>query len=240
MTIDSQQLLRFIDLTSLNENDTTEQIQTLCHKAMASKEHVAAVCIYPRFIELAKKALSHTDIKIATVVNFPEGKSSLHAVSHETEAALAKGADEIDLVMPYHLYLQNQQHEAIEFVRKIKQITGPNILKVILETGAFSDPKLLFKASCDIISTDANFLKTSTGKIATGATPEAAQILLSAIKTMQPQGYNPGFKAAGGIRTIPQAEGYLNLASELLGKEWVTPEHFRLGASGLMDEILKG
>lgn len=218
-------ILSFVDLTSLNDNDTDETIKTLCQKAHTALGNVAAVCIYPRFVKFAWTLLAETPIKIATVANFPTGKNSLDHTLQEIKQAILDGASEIDVVTPHNP----------DFLKRCKDYCGDKtLLKVILETGALN-PEQIEQASMEAIDAGADFLKTSTGKIAIGATKEAAEIMLRVIKNTNKK---IGFKASGGIRTIEQAQMYIDLFNHTLGKNELTPKRFRLGASSLIDHLL--
>jgi deoxyribose-phosphate aldolase len=234
---DLQRILELIDLTSLNESDNVETISALCQKATVANTHVAAICIYPAFVGLVKKILPDKNIRIATVANFPHGTDSLENVLPIIRQAILEGADEIDVVFPYQKYLQGEKEQAYDFIRECKAVCGEKVLlKVILETGALLDPAIILEVSYNVCHAGADFLKTSTGKIAIGATLEAAQAMLSVIKKIP----RPiGFKASGGVRTIPDAKQYIQLAEDIMGTAWVTPAHFRIGASQLVDEIHK-
>lgn len=229
-------ILPLIDLTSLNDDDNVEVIKDLCQKAITPYGKVAAVCVYPSFVKLAKDCLHKTHLKIATVCNFPTGEQKIKTVLQETQRAIANGADEIDLVIPYKDYLTGNSKTTINLVSECKKICGTDILlKVILETGALIKPKIIIAASTDVIAAGADFLKTSTGKIPVNATPEAAQLMLTVIHHSIRQ---VGFKAAGGIRTVEQAAEYLKIADQIMGKDWVFPQTFRFGASSLLDDVL--
>jgi deoxyribose-phosphate aldolase len=232
------QLISLIDLTSLGEQDTPAMISALCQKAILPRGHVAAVCVYPQFVPTALAELNSTPVKIATVANFPHGTSPINEVVTAIENAIKAGAEEIDVVFPYQRYLAGDTGGAEEFIRQCKIACGPVLLKVILETGAYPTTESLAIAATIAVIGGADFLKTSTGKIATGATPEAATILLSVIKTLQPTTDRPlGFKASGGVRTFQQAASYVYLANQLLGPAWVNPATFRLGASQLLNVL---
>lgn len=224
------QVLSLLDLTSLNDTDTAETIDTLCQNAKS--HHVAAVCVYPRFVKQAATALQNTHIKIATVVNFPKGTDSLENVLLDIKQAIQDGADEIDVVFPYQQFLAGNVDSATHFIRECKLACGKNILKVILETGALKEKNLIAEASRCALAAGADFLKTSTGKIEVGATLEAAEIMLQEIKQSKKQ---VGFKASGGIRTAEQAKQYVELANQILGEGWVTPQTFRIGTSRLLN-----
>lgn len=221
-------IFSLVDLTNLNEKDTLVEIEFLCHKAIENK--VAAVCVYPQFVHFSARFLSTTDIKIATVANFPEGKDSIEKVLTVIQQAIHEGADEIDVVFPYQEYLLGQKQKALDFISSCKTVCSDKTLKVILETGAFADQKILYEASCALLETDVDFLKTSTGKIAVGATFEAVNTLLKAIKDMKSAA---GLKISGGIRTVELAEKYIQLAEEKMGFDFIQPKHFRIGASRL-------
>jgi deoxyribose-phosphate aldolase len=236
-----QKLLTVMDLTSLNETDSSASIAALCQKAMASVPHVAAVCVYPAFVKQAAETLAGSGIKIATVANFPHGNDPLDTVVASIQQSISDGAQEIDLVFPYAQYLAKEVVPVREFIQKCKEACGPHVLlKVILETGALNDPQIIADASRDVLLAGADFLKTSTGKFAVGATIPAATVMIMTIKEMTHElNRSIGFKVAGGIRTIEQASQYVVLANQMMGPNWVVPQTFRIGASQLLDEILK-
>lgn len=232
-------LISLIDLTNLNEDATNHDILGLCEKASSSYGSVAAICVYPKFIETVRAAIEINNSKIAicTVVNFPSGNERSEIIYAAITASLQAGADEIDLVLPYKDYLSGKTASALNLVEQCRSLIPANkLLKVILETGAFADTKQLYSVSRELIDRNIDFLKTSTGKIAVGANIEAATVLLQAIKD---SGKDVGFKASGGIRTVEQALSYYNLAKEFFPKHWLTAKHFRLGASGLLDHLLE-
>jgi deoxyribose-phosphate aldolase len=168
---------------------------------------------------------------VATVINFPAGGEDLERVLEDMDEALGDGADEIDLVMPYKAVLRGDTAIASDMIRESKGVVGEGrLLKVILETGAMPDVAAVAAASRLAIAAGADFLKTSTGKIAVSATPEAAATMLAEIAKA---GRRVGFKAAGGIRTLADAALYLRLAEEAMGEGWATRDTFRIGASSL-------
>jgi deoxyribose-phosphate aldolase len=236
----ARQILPLIDLTSLNDADTSEIIHALCQQAIVPQGHVAAVCVYPPFVAQCARELAGTEVKIATVANFPHGNDSIERVIPAIRQAVLDGAQEIDVVFPYARYPAQDILGAQDFIRQCKAACGETILlKVILETGAIADPQQLADMAQDAIFAGADFLKTSTGKISAGATLEASAILLLAIKNMSPSLERTiGFKAAGGVRTLEQAAQYLTLANRILGKDWISPHTFRLGASQLMQAVV--
>lgn len=233
--MDKRDLIQFIDLTRLENDDEDQKIITLCHKANTGHGAVAAVCIYPEYIALAKQHL-HAPIKIATVANFPSGSDSFDSVSASILESIEQGANEIDVVMPYQDYIAGKQQAAIEFIKQCERLLPNQIkLKVILESGAFDDEQTLYQASIDMINAGADFLKTSTGKISKGASLDAAAIMLSAINDSKAA---VGFKASGGVRTEEQAMQYYCLAQNIMGATWPTQDTFRIGASSLLDDLL--
>ena len=174
-------------------------------------------------------------MKIATVVNFPSGGLAVAEVVAETKQAIADGADEIDLVIPYRALAKGDEKAVTDMVTAVKAACGPAILKTILETGELKDIALIRRASDLSITAGADFIKTSTGKVAVNATLEAADIMLQAIRDSRRK---VGFKPAGGISTVADAGHYLRLADTIMGDDWVIPSTFRFGASGLLDDII--
>ena len=236
----SRQALQLMDLTSLNEDDTPDVIIKLCKQAHTEAGNTAAVCIYPRFIPIARKTLKEEgldSVTIATVTNFPHGGDDIEIAVTETKAAVAYGADEVDVVFPYRALMAGDEKIGGELVRQCKAACGDSaILKVIIETGELKDPALIRKASDICIEAGADFIKTSTGKVAVNATPESARIMLEAIRDSGKT--NVGFKPAGGIRTAEDAELHLKLAEEIMGKGWPDRNHYRFGASSLLGNLL--
>lgn len=231
--------LKLMDLTSLNDTDTGETIIALCHQANTPVGHTAAICIYPQFIILAKKTLAElglSHIKIATVTNFPMGSADVALALQKTEQAIKLGADEVDVVFPYRALMQGDERIGYDLVKACKDACGDQVtLKVIIESGELKTPALIQKASEISIEAGADFIKTSTGKVAVNATLEAADIMLNVIKAKNTQ---VGFKAAGGVKTAADAEAYLQLTESILGPNWVDADHFRFGASSLLGNLL--
>lgn len=228
-------LLPLLDLTSLGEDDSPARIQALCASAKSSVLP-AAVCVYPEHVTTARLALAGTPVRIATVVNFPDGGSDPARVERETRRAIAAGADEIDLVLPWAALRRGDLDAARAVVVAARRACGSaHCLKLILETGELATPANI-RVACELgIEAGVDFLKTSTGKVAVNATLEAARIMLEVIAA---QGGRCGFKAAGGVRSIADAAGYLDLARARLGDDWIIPAHFRIGASSLHAELV--
>ncbi|ACJ17723.1 deoxyribose-phosphate aldolase [Coxiella burnetii] len=231
-------LIPLIDLTRLNEDDTPETIEQLCHQAKTSYGPVAAVCIYPQFVKQARFLLAGVPIKVATVANFPKGDQSRVDCIQSIKQSLDEGADEIDLVMPYKSYLEGNTKEVRAFLEACRGTCGPQaILKVILETGALIKRDIIFDATKLAIHAGADFIKTSTGKLPSGATIEAAEIILEAIQNHANK--RVGLKISGGIQTFEQAVPYIQLIKDKMGAAWITPQTIRFGASRLLADIMQ-
>lgn len=234
----ARQIIALLDLTSLNDDDTDARIEQLCRKALTPLGPVAAVCVYPRFVALARRTLNTlggAQVQVATVCNFPGGDLPLPQVLEQVRQALASGADEIDVVYPYKALLAGDHSQGPALVAACKALCASKRLKVILETGQLPD-ELIRHASADAIAAGADFIKTSTGKVQLNATPHAAQIMLEAIAA---SGRDVGLKPAGGMREVSDVTPYLWLAERVLGESWVNPDHLRLGASSLLDNLLR-
>ena len=228
--------ISLLDLTNLNETCDDAAIEDLCTRAQTPYGNTAAVCVWPRFVKKAKSCLEGTGIKVATVVNFPDGGEDLTATLRETEQSLADGADEIDLVIPYKAFAIGRHGFAETMIARVRAaIPAPARLKTILETGELKDTVLIRDASHMAIAAGADFIKTSTGKVPVNATPAAAEIMLKAIAD---SGKPVGFKPAGGVRTLADAEAYLAIAAQYMGPDWATPDTFRFGASGVLDALI--
>ncbi|MCL6375055.1 deoxyribose-phosphate aldolase [Pectobacterium atrosepticum] len=242
LTTAAQRALALMDLTTLNEDDTDEKVTALCRQANSPAGKTAAICIYPRFIPLAKKVLREQgtpNIRIATVTNFPHGNDDVEIAVAETKAAIAYGADEVDVVFPYRALIAGNAQIGFELVQACKAVCQDAhvLLKVIIETGELKQEALIRQASEIAIDAGADFIKTSTGKVSVNATPESAAIMLKAIRD-KGVGERVGFKAAGGVRNAEDATIYLQLADDIMGAEWATAQHFRFGASSLLASLL--
>lgn len=232
--------LKLMDLTTLNDDDTDQNVIDLCNNAKTAVGTTAAICIYPRFIPIAKKTLAEigiADLRIATVTNFPHGNDDIDIAVTETKAAIAYGADEVDVVFPYRALMAGNEEVGFELVKQCKAACGDTLLKVIIETGELKEPALIKKASEICIKAGADFIKTSTGKVAVNATPEAAEIMLTVIRDMG-VAKTVGFKPAGGVKTTEDAGQYLAMADKILGADWADNMHYRFGASSLLTNLL--
>jgi deoxyribose-phosphate aldolase len=227
--------LACLDLTNLDEACDGAAITDLCTRARTPHGPVAAVCIWPAFVEQARAELAGSGIRVATVVNFPGGDEPLEEVRAETRVALSDGADEIDFVVPWRLIAEGHAEAVAASVREIKEICGGATLKAILETGELRDPVLIRRAADEALAGGADFLKTSTGKVAVNATPQAAELLLVAIRA---SGRDVGLKPAGGIRTTEDAGVSLDRCDRLRGPGWAGPARFRIGASSVLAALV--
>jgi deoxyribose-phosphate aldolase len=221
-----------LDLTDLGDDTSTGAVLILCGRAAAAR--TAAVCVWPRFVGEAGAALSGSGVRVATVVNFPSGAEPVEDVVAMTRRALIDGADEIDVVLPHRAWLTGDEATSGAMLDGVREAAGGHILKVIIETGELPDRAAVDRAAHFAIAHGADFVKTSTGKTAVSATPEAAEIVLEAIAV---SGRPVGFKASGGIRTAADADVYLALADTIMGPSWASPATFRFGASGLLDAL---
>ena len=233
----AQRAMVLLDLTSLNETDDDAAIAALCDRALTPAGPVAAVCVFSRFVTLARQRLDGLPVRVATVANFPEGGADWKAARQQVRLAVAEGAQEVDVVFPYRPFLARDREAGPAMVEACREACGETVtLKVILETGAFDSVDAITDAGHIAIAAGADFLKTSTGKIETGATLEAAVVMLDAIRE---SGRPVGFKASGGLRTTADAACYLALADVMMGQGWAIPATFRIGASTLRDDLLK-
>lgn len=229
-----RRIISLIDLTDLDDAHRPDGIERLI--ADASTHGTAAVCVWPEFVAEAARGLESSDVRVATVANFPAGTNSVAAVVAEVESSLAAGADEIDVVLPWRRFLDGDVAHARAVVEACADLTGgaEHSLKVILETGELPDDEIAGAAEL-AADCGADFLKTSTGKTGTGATPAAVAVLLDVAAD---RGGRIGVKPSGGVRTVADATALLDLADARLGPGWATPQTFRFGASGLLGDAL--
>jgi deoxyribose-phosphate aldolase len=228
----ARRAIALLDLTDLGNETTAEAADALCGRAAAAS--VAAVCVWPQFVERCVGHLAGTPVRVATVVNFPAGTEPAERAAAVTAAAVAAGADEIDVVLPYTSWLAGDVDHAAAVLAAVRAETGERTLKVIIESGELPDPAAIDRAAHFAIAAGADFVKTSTGKSPISATLAAAEIILEAIAVA---GRPVGFKASGGIRTLADARAYLDLAATVMGDDWATPATFRFGASSLLDAL---
>jgi deoxyribose-phosphate aldolase len=232
----ARRALKLLDLTDLSDGCREDHIEALIQKAMTPHGPVAAICIWPQFVSLAKSRLKGKGIKVATVINFPKGGDDVERAIEDAVEALDDGADEIDLVMPYHAFLAGDETTVRSMIGEIKDETEDRArLKVILETGMLPDQSIIRQAADLAIESGADFIKTSTGKTPVSATMDAVKTMLQAIKAADD---TVGLKPSGGIRTVADAKAYLALVDAEMGAVWASPGTFRFGASGLYDALI--
>ena len=231
-------VLSCLDLTSLNEDDSPQHIDALCQMALSLPGHrPAAVCVWPHLAAHARRSLP-AEIAVAAVANFPAGSCDVQAAVRDVDLIVAAGAQEVDVVLPWRALLDNDLRACHALLRAVRRASGSLRLKVILESGSLPHAQALQHACQLALDNGADFLKTSTGKTATGATPQAAQIMLQAMTS--PAGEHPrtlGFKASGGIRTVSDAAIYVELVRQHWGDHSLTPARLRFGASGLWQDL---
>lgn len=235
-----------IDLTSLNTEDSKESIWKFVEAvndfdgSKSDMDNVAAICVYPNFVQTVKDALT-ADVRVASVAaGFPSSQTFSEVKIAEVSLSVADGADEIDVVLNVGDFLEGNYEDLSVEIEEIKDACRDAKLKVILETGLLKTAENIKTASILSIYSGADFLKTSTGKAYPGASPEAAYVICQTIREYyQLHNKKIGVKVSGGIRTVEDALKYYTIVRETLGKEWLTPELFRIGASSLSQNILK-
>lgn len=240
-------ILNCIDLTTLEGSDTLTRVDALCQKAISFADegegipNVAAVCVYPPFVREARRALAGSELSVASVAGaFPSGQSPIQVKLHEIVYAVAEGAQEIDMVISRGKFLEGDLQTVFDEIVAIREVTRDVHLKVILETGELATLENIRKASEMAILAGADFIKTSTGKMTPAATPEAACVMLQAIRDYYKlTGKKIGFKPAGGISDVDSALVYYYLVQQILGEEWLNNKLFRIGASRLADRVLE-
>lgn len=239
-------VIRMMDLTTLEGADTPGKVRAICAKAIRPNPsnpeipHVAAVCVYPNFVALAREELAGSGVHVASVATgFPAGQVPLSVKLDDVKAAVSAGADEIDMVIDRGAFLSGDYGRVFDEIVQIREACGDAHLKVILETGELGTYDNVRRASVLAMAAGADFIKTSTGKIGTAATLPVTLVMLEAIRDYyQHTGIRIGMKPAGGIKTAKQSIQYLVLLNETLGMEWMTPDLFRFGASSLLNDVL--
>jgi deoxyribose-phosphate aldolase len=238
--------IRLMDLTTLEGKDTEGKVRALCAKGIRpdpsdpSIPSVAAICIYPAFVPVARKALAGSGVRVASVATgFPSGQTFGDIKVAETRQAAEAGADEIDMVIDRGAFLQGDYRSVFEEIVAIKDACGEAHLKVILETGELETYDNVRRASILAMVAGADFIKTSTGKVQPAATLPVTLVMLEAVRDFHRRtGRLVGVKPAGGIRTAKEAIQYLVVLYETLGPRWMTPDLFRFGASSLLNDAL--
>ncbi len=235
-----------MDLTTLEGSDTVGKVRQLCAKAVCPAPSlpeipsVAAVCVYPALVAVAREALAGTGVRTASVATgFPAGQVSLAAKLKDTVDAVQAGAQEVDMVISREAFLEGDDARVMREIEAVKEACGEAHLKVIIETAELGSYEHVRHASMLAMEAGADFIKTSTGKASSGATPEVCLVMLEAIRDYaQRSGRIVGFKAAGGVSNTKAALHRLVLVKETLGDEWLTPERLRIGASSALNDLL--
>jgi len=235
-----------VDLTTLEGKDSEGRVRSLCAKAVRPAPNlpgvpsVAAVCVYPNLVRVAKESLAGTSVKVASVATaFPSGLSSIEVKLADTQAAIDNGADEIDMVIDRGAFLSGKEQQVFDEIVAVKRVCGDVHLKVILETGELGTYDAIRRASDLALEAGADVIKTSTGKVGTNATFPTALLMCEAIRDFARRtGERRGLKVAGGVRNTKIALAYLVIVKETLGDAWLTPDLFRIGASSLLDDML--
>ena len=238
--------LSMIDLTTLEGMDTAGKVRQLCtkaknlHNGIKDLPPVATVCVYPNLVRVAKKELAGSSINVASVATgFPSGQTAFNTRLEEVQFAILEGADEVDMVISRGKFLAGEYQTVFDEIARIKEICGKTHLKVILETSEMSTLDNVRRASEIAMTAGADFIKTSTGKAKCGATQPVTLVMLEAIRDFSHKTNKKiGMKPAGGISDSKTAIRYLVMVKETLGKDWLTPDLFRFGASSLANDIL--
>lgn len=240
-----KQCLNQIDLTTLNGDDTTAKVVTMTSKVndfpkqFPNLPNVAAICVYPALVSAVKETLTEPVGIAAVAAGFPASQTFIEVKVAESALTVKEGATEIDIVLSVGKFLEGNYQEAFDEIEEIKAAIQPAHLKVILETGALKSVENIYKASILAMAAGADFIKTSTGKIAVNATPEATYAMCKAIKDWyEKTGEKVNFKAAGGISTTEEAVQHYTIVKHILGQEWLNNQSFRFGASRLANNLL--
>ena len=236
----ARRAIGLIDLTDLSDTSSVADVEGLC--ARAATHGTAAVCVWPDFVARAAHVLHDSGVEIATVVNFPTGDERPFAVGVLTERALADGASEIDVVMPYRAWLAGDTERPEQVLGTVRSLTteaGAHV-KVILENGMLPDVGTVDRVARYAVAHGADFIKTSTGTTDVSATPGDVEAMLAVLADADAvaSGRTVGIKPSGGIRTYHDAVTYLAAADRVMGAGWARPSTFRFGASGLLDALL--
>lgn len=229
------QLMSLLDVTRLQQPDDVQGVRHWLQQVAQAKHQPAAICFYPEYLPLVAEfpAWQQSRLGIATVVNFPSGQQSIDVVSQQITDALAAGATEIDCVLPYQELMAGKIGGVKSFLHDVRQATGSALLKVIIESGELITCQQVAKATELVIESQADFVKSSTGKVPVGLTDEAAEVMLTVIAGADRL---VGFKASGGIRTLAQALALMEQYERITGRQ-AQPQSLRIGASTLFQEL---
>ncbi len=239
----AMRILEMLEPTSLNFEDSIDDIEALCRSAETPVGNTAAVCVLPRYVETAFNTLRRNTIKIATVINFPDGDNDIDDIKSMTEDVVNAGAQEIDLVLPYKAFLDGQFDHVTDILKTCREACGrQTLMKVILETGALISKENIQSATYMAIACEADFIKTTTSRGPKGATLEETAYILEVLYLHQlkyPDAARVGLKVAGGLRSANTAAQFLKLTDLIMGEDWADSHTMRFGASKLLDEILE-
>lgn len=235
-----------MDLTTLKSDDTVESVKALVAKVTKLTQEYpeyplpASICVYPNFASVVRDNRPSEELHVTTVSGcFPSSQSFLEVKTRETALAIEGGADEIDIVLNLGAFLAGDLETAAAEIRAQREVCKNVVLKVILETGVLQKEELIYSASMLAMEAGADFIKTSTGKVAVNATPEAATVMCKAIKDYYDKtGRMVGFKAAGGISTAEDAIQYYQIGESILGEEWMNKKYFRFGVSRVGNALM--
>jgi deoxyribose-phosphate aldolase len=240
-------LVSMCDLTTLEGEDTEGKISQMVAKAIVPNpndleiKNVAAVCVYPSLVSIAKEKIGNSSVKVAAVSSyFPSGQVPMESKLLDTKYAIDSGADEIDIVINRKAFLEGDYRKVYDEILALKEVCGDVHLKTILEVGDLRTYENIRKASLISLAAGSDFIKTSTGKLSVGSSRQACYVMAKAVLDFKNlSGLSAGIKVAGGIRDAKDAIRYLVLIKEEMGNEWLTPDLFRFGASSLLDDVLK-
>jgi deoxyribose-phosphate aldolase len=232
-----------LDVTSLRDDDTPERIAALCRRAASpapGSPAAAAVCVLPRFVAVARRELRGTGVRVASVAaGFPSGRAPLAEKIEEVRRAVAEGADEIDAPIDRVAFGRGEEGRVADEIAAIKEACAGSTLKIILETGALGSNDRIRRAAETAVAAGADFVKSSTGTIPAGATPDSIRVLLETARDAEDRlQRRVGVKASGGIRGRADAFAYLDLAGRIRGSPGARPERFRIGASSLLEDLV--
>ena len=240
-------IVSMCDLTTLEGEDTEGKVSQMVAKAIIPNpndldiESVAAVCVYPSLVSVAKEKIGNSSVKVAAVSSyFPSGQVPMESKLLDTKYAIDSGADEIDIVINRKAFLEGDYRKVYDEILALKEVCGGVHLKTILEVGDLRTYENIRKASLISLAAGSDFIKTSTGKLSVGSSRQACYVMAKAVLDFKSlSGVSVGIKVAGGIRDAKDAIRYLVLIKEEMGNEWLTPDLFRFGASSLLDDVLK-
>ena len=240
-------IVSMCDLTTLEGEDTEGKVSQMVAKAIIPDpndldiNNVAAVCVYPSLVSIAKEKIGNSSVKVAAVSSyFPSGQVPMESKLLDTKYAIDSGADEIDIVINRKAFLEGDYRKVYDEILALKEVCGDVHLKTILEVGDLRTYENIRKASLISLAAGSDFIKTSTGKLSVGSSRQACYVMAKAVLDFKNlSGVSAGIKVAGGIRDAKDAIRYLVLIKEEMGNEWLTPDLFRFGASSLLDDVLK-